>query len=87
MDLKNVTGPILSIQLHEMSEAVLSYVSIKYREGNMYNIIEEYGTIAELCIKYKLIRLESGMYDGQHHIGRRCLVSLKDGKTIFERYY
>ena len=87
MNPTNVTGPIVSVQLHEMCEAVHSSVSIKYREGNMYNIIEEYGTIAELCIKFKLIKRKSGLYDGRHHIGRKCVVFLKDGQTIFERYY
>ena len=83
----NVTGPIYQIQLHEMCEAVHSNITVRYREGNGYSFFDDHGTIAELCIKYKLIKRESGMYDGQHHIGRGCLVSLKEGKTIFERYY
>ena len=87
MNLKNVTGPIMSIQLHEMCELVHSYVSIKHSEGNTYNNIEEYGTIDELCLKYKLIKRQNGLHDGSHHIGRKCVVFLRDGQTMFERYY
>lgn len=83
----NVTGPIYEIQLHEMCEAVHSNITVRYREGNWDSFFKDHGTIDELCIKYKLIKRKNGLCDGQHHIGRKCLVSLNDGKTIFERYF
>ena len=83
----DVIGPIYQIQLHEMCKAVHSNITVRYLEGNGYSFFEDHGTIDELCIKYQLVKHENGLYYWQQHIGKKCLVSLKDGKTIFERYY
>ncbi len=87
MNSKYVIGPILSVHLHEMCEAVHSYITVRYRQGNWYCFFEDQGTIDELCSKYKLIKRQNGLWDGRHHTGRKCVVFLEDGKTIFERYY
>jgi len=78
---------IQEIRLYEMSEAVLSYVKVKYKERADYSISEEYGTIQALCAKYQIIRRKNREHFYAHLMGKKCKVVIKNGATIFEGYY
>lgn len=93
MNPEKITGRIISVELHDMCEAVLSYVTIrfydtklKYYDKSMYSIIEEHGTIENLCAKYKIIIDQNNGYDGSQLKGKKFKVSLKNGTNIFEGY-
>jgi hypothetical protein len=93
MNPEKITGRIISVELHDMCEAVLSYVTVrfydtklKYYDKSMYSIIEEHGTIENLCAKYKIIIEENSGYDRSRLNGKKFKFCLKNGTNIFEGY-
>lgn len=76
---------VLSVKINPMCELVLSTIILRYKEGNTYWLLEEYGTIEALCIKYQINR-ENDYYDTGHLVGRKCKTGIKEGITIFKGY-
>lgn len=76
---------IISVQLSEKCELVLSEVKLYYEEGNYYSFMEEIGTIENLCAKYQIIK-KNETYDFGHLIGKKCSLGVQDGITIFLGY-
>ncbi len=77
---------IISVQLSQKCEAVLSNVHVYYHEGSYYSFMEKKGTIENLCAKYQIIKKENELYDSRHLVGRKCRLGVKDGKTFFLGY-
>jgi hypothetical protein len=77
---------IIKVQLSPMCELVQSIMTLYYEEENYYSFMEEKGTIEDLCTKYQIIKNENETYDSRHLVGKKCRLTVKDGKTIFLGY-
>lgn len=77
---------IQSVTPHLMSAPVLSMVTVKYYDGINHSVSEEYGTIEALCRKYDIIERENNVFEVGHLIGRKCMVSIENGATVFIGY-
>lgn len=79
---------ILSVKINPMCEMVHSILILKYIdiEGGGYSFLEDHDTIENLCTKYQIIRGDKIPFIYKHLKGRKCMVSVMNGKTTFEGY-
>ena len=77
---------IRAVKISPMALAVLSSVIVEYYEGDDYSFLEEHGTIEGLCSKFDISK-ENDSYDCRHLSGKKCILTVEEGKTIFLSYY
>lgn len=85
MNINPFMKTVLSVQLHEMSELVLSKITLRYREENIYSFLEDLGTVETLCAKYQIGRSENGSFN-VNHFGRKCMLGIENGITFFKGF-
>jgi hypothetical protein len=78
---------IRAVKFQAMYQAVQSKVIVEYFENDSYSFCIEYGTVEELCNKYVIKKIGEDLYDVSHLKGRECELDIKNGKTVFVKYY
>jgi hypothetical protein len=78
---------IKAVKFQVMYNAVQSKVILEYYENNSYSFCIEYGTIEKLCDKYEIKKIADNHYDVCHLVNKACELDVKDGNTIFLKYY